>query len=269
MARVIVGFLAVSTVILFVFLIGDFVVGRKVFSTPPRDPVMIKVTGHQWWWEFQYEHVPGEEDAAQNIFTTANELHIPVGTPVFLKLDSVDVIHSFWVPNLNGKKDLIPGQPTSLWLQADRPGTYYGQCAEYCGAQHAHMRIVVTAEPDADFRKWLAASRQLSEPPPRPAAGAEPDSVRRGYEVFTSQRPSSCLVCHTIDGTAARGRVGPNLSHLASRTTIGAGALEFNRENLRRWISDPQKIKPGVNMPPNPLSDADMNALLDYLETQK
>jgi cytochrome c oxidase subunit 2 len=257
--RTIVGGIAVTTVILFVFLVADFVTGRALSATP-ADPLKIKVVGHQWWWEVQYTHIPWEPGGGYpwGIVNTANEIHIPVGQPVLVELDSRDVIHSFWVPRLNGKKDLIPGQPTSTWIQADQPGTFMGQCAEYCGLQHANMMIWVVAEPREQFEQWLASQRQ--------AAGEAAARQARGRAVFLG---TSCALCHTVQGTPANGRAGPDLSHVASRQRIAAGALENTRGSLGGWIADPQRIKPGAKMPPNPLPPDDLKALLDWLETLK
>ena len=193
------------------------------------------------------------------IVTTANEIHVPVGRPVQFELHSTDVIHSFWAPNFNGKKDLIPGHPTTLLITASRAGTFRGQCAEYCGAQHAHMRFVMVAEPVAAFDGWLAAQRQ-------PSAAPGTEEEKKGLQVFTS---SSCVLCHTIQGTSARGTVGPNLTHIASRPRLAAGTLPNNEGHLGGWILDPQQIKPGAHMPQNNLSPADLKALLSYLETLK
>jgi cytochrome c oxidase subunit 2 len=194
-----------------------------------------------------------------NLLTTANEIHIPVGRPIDFELQSADVIHSFWIPNLSGKRDMIPGRATHTVMQADRPGTYWGQCAEFCGYEHAKMRFDVIAEPEADFQKWLAASRQ-------PAAEPTTDSQKRGQQVFMGR---SCVMCHTIQGTMAGGMIGPELTHLASRSKIAAGSLPNKRGHLAGWIADPQQIKPGIRMPPNALAPAELQALLDYLENLK
>jgi cytochrome c oxidase subunit II len=204
------------------------------------------VIGHQWWWEIRY---PGTRAV------TANELHIPVGTGVRLVGTTADVIHSIWVPELNRKVDVIPGRESVLLLAADRAGTYPGQCAEFCGLQHAHMELRVIAQPRAQYRAWLAHEAATA------AAGAG-----RGARVFTKQ---ACSGCHQIRGTDARGQVGPDLTHIGSRKTIGAGVLPNDPEHLREWIRDPQHAKPGNRMPDLPLSDADLNALVSYLEGLK
>ncbi len=241
-----------TVVVLFVFLVLDFTVGRAITSTPGHDAIQIRVTGHQWWWEVQYR-----DALPQHWVTTANEIHIPVGRPVVVELRSTDVIHSFWPPSLSAKRDLIPGKENSLWLQADRPGEYRGQCAEYCGHQHAKMAFLVVAEPADSFAQWLVQQRDTAMTPM--------DSLTlRGQEVFLG---SSCAMCHAIGGTPAGSRVGPDLTHLASRRTIAAGTLSNNRGNLAGWIVDPQAIKPGAKMPANSLDPKDLQALLAYLGT--
>jgi cytochrome c oxidase subunit II len=244
---------ALTVLILFVFLFASVRTGRDVLAIEQKEHVSIKVIGHQWWWEVQYEN----PQADQNL-TTANEIHIPVNTPVVIKTSSMDVIHSFWVPALHGKRDLIPGQQSAFWIRADQEGTFRGQCAEFCGHQHAHMAVHVVVESKEKFESWLQS--QL-KPAPDPSA-----AVKRGHDVFVS---SQCVMCHTIRGTIAGSRVGPDLTHIASRQNIAAGTLPNTRENLRKWITDPHTIKPGVRMTPNLLAPDDMNSLLDYLETLK
>jgi cytochrome c oxidase subunit 2 len=253
-AWIIGGAILATTVILFFVLISDHIVGRDLRNFPTENAVKIRATGHQWWWEFRFE-----DSTPSNIFTTANEIHIPVGRPIEFELQSPDVIHSFWIPNLHGKRDMIPGHPTRTILQADKAGTYWGQCAEFCGYQHAKMRFKVVAEPDADYQKWLAASRQ-------PAAEPTTDSQKKGRAIFLGR---SCVMCHTIEGTIAGAMVGPELTHLASRSKIAAGSLPNTRGYLAGWVANPQQIKPGVRMPPNPLPPNDLQALLDYLESLK
>jgi cytochrome c oxidase subunit 2 len=241
-----------TTVVLFVFLVADTSVGRAVTATPGHGAIQIRVTGHQWWWEVQYR-----DSLAQHWVTTANEIHVPVGKPVVVELRSTDVIHSFWPPNLSAKRDLIPGKENSLWLQADSAGEFRGQCAEFCGHQHAKMAFLVIAEPPDRFVQWLTTQRDTAATPA--------DSLtRRGQEVFLG---SSCPMCHAIAGTPAGSRVGPDLTHLASRRTLAAGTLPNTRGNLGGWILNPQAIKPGVKMPANALSPDDLQALLAYLET--
>ncbi|HYD82403.1 MAG TPA: c-type cytochrome, partial [Opitutus sp.] len=194
---------------------------------------------------------------ANEVVETANEIHVPVGRPVHLQLRSADVIHSFWVPRLHGKRDLIPGRDTSLWIRADREGEYRGVCAEFCGHQHAHMQFVVVAQPAEEFEAWLAQQR---------TAAREPTTERqkRGREVFFS---ATCVMCHTVRGTPAGSRVGPDLTHFGSRRTLAAAALPNERAELAKWVLDPQSVKPGVRMPPHAFETEDLEALLDYLES--
>ena len=254
MARVVIAAILATGVILFVFLVASFRTGRATYTLADPSSVVIKVKGHQWWWEFEYE-----DQTASNTFRTANEIHIPVGRPVELKITSSDVIHSFWVPNLDGKKDLLPGHENIIWLRADREGEFWGQCAEFCGYQHAHMRLVVIAESADKFNAWLASQRSPAPPPADDAQG-------RGQQVFLN---SPCIMCHTIRGTDANGSVAPDLTHLASRKSIAAGTLPLTRGHLAGWITNSQEIKPGNRMPPVPLSPDDLQALLSYLESLK
>jgi cytochrome c oxidase subunit 2 len=239
---------------------GLAIVGLSLLSFGTPDPasetapITIKVTGHQWWWEAEYE-----DKAPARVFRTANELHIPVGETVALRLATADVIHSFWIPALAGKRDLIPAQINMLRIKADRPGVYRGQCAEYCGLQHARMGKLVIAEERKDFDAWR--ERQLA-----PAASAQDEPSQQGREVFLSK---ACPLCHQIRGTPAGGAVGPDLTHLASRKTIAAGMLTLNRANLSAWILDPRELKPGANMPATPLSARELNDLVAFLESLK
>ena len=243
---------AATVVILLVFLVTDLSVGRTLDPIPRRQPLTIELTGKQWWWDVQYA-----DTSAQGRFTTANEIHVPVGEPVLFLLESSDVIHSFWAPNLAGKKDLIPGYTQSMWFQADTAGDYRAQCAEFCGMQHAKMALHVIAEPRAQYDRWARSQRAPAKTPT--------DSVaNRGREVFLT---GQCAMCHNITGTVAGSRNGPDLTHLASRRTIAAGTLPNTRGALAGWIVDPQQVKPGANMPPNQLSPADLDALLTYLQS--
>jgi cytochrome c oxidase subunit 2 len=220
-------------------------------SADPAD-LTVQVTGSQWWWDVRY---PG--GSSGDVIATANEIRIPTGRRVRLELRSTDVIHSLWVPNLQGKTDLIPGRTTVTWLEADQPGISRGQCAEYCGMQHANMALIVIAESPRDFERWLAQERL----PAQPAA----DSLgRAGQDVFMS---AGCAICHTVRGTPAAGRAGPDLTHFASRRTIAAGTLSSDRENLTAWIASPQVIKPGSLMPSVPLDPEQLRAVVRYLET--
>jgi cytochrome c oxidase subunit 2 len=246
---------AASVLILFVFLLADFSTGRQIDSLAEPEIPPITVTAHQWWWEVRYN-----DPVASNVVTTANEIHIPVNRTVEIELESPDVIHSFWVPNLHGKTDAIPGHKVRTHLRADRAGVYWGQCAEFCGLQHANMRFQVVAEPEADFQGWLAAQRL---PAVEPAPGS---SAAGGQHVFLT---SSCVLCHTVTGTPAGGRTGPDLTHVASRTRIAAGTLPNERGYLAGWVTDPHGTKPGVRMPANPLRPQDLHPLLDYLESLK
>ena len=255
LTRAIVAATAASAALLLIYIVASATTGRAIAW--PRfglaAPVLtVEVIGHQWWWEFRYQ-----DSVSSRSLTTSNELHIPVGRPVQLVLESSDVIHSFWIPELHGKQDMIPGRQNSTWLEANRPGVWKAQCAEYCGHQHAKMLFDVVAEPPERFERWYTS--QL-------ASAQEPmdSSSRRGRDVFMQ---GSCIMCHTINGTPAGSRVGPDLTHLASRPSIAAGTLPNTRGHLAGWIVDPQRIKPGARMPANQLSAADLTALLDYLQT--
>jgi cytochrome c oxidase subunit 2 len=230
----------------------SFHTGDAVAAASTEATTTVQVIGKQWWWQFQILN-----DEPDKIVITANELHLPVGEPVRFDLETRDVIHSFWIPELTGKRDLIPGQISSLIATPKRTGTFKGRCAEFCGLQHAHMELVVVVEERPQFEAWLAAQ---SSPPPAP----EGEEAIRGREVFLSH---ACPACHNISGTAAFGSNGPTLSHLASRTTIAAGTLPNNRGNLTGWIADPQASKPGARMPPQPMPADELNALVTYLET--
>lgn len=217
-------------------------------ARPDRPTSMtVEVVGHDWWWEARYD---GGE------VVTANEIHIPAGQPVRVELTTDDVLHSFWVPQLQAKTDTVPGRINHTWLEASRPGRYRGQCAEFCGLQHAKMAFFVVAQSPEDFDAWL---ENESEPAQEPTDA----NARAGQEVFLS---STCSGCHAVEGTAAASDVGPDLTHLAARDTIAGGVLDNNRDNLERFISDPQSLKPGVSMPPTELSLDDLQALVDYME---
>jgi cytochrome c oxidase subunit 2 len=243
-----------ATAGLVVLLVGDVLTSRALARLPLRDAVNIELVGHQWWWEARYRDADPTRE-----FSTANELHIPVGRPVIVTLRSSDVIHSLWIPNLQGKKDLIPGRTATLRLRADRAGIYRGQCAEFCGLEHAMMALLVEAEPNERYEAWAARQRQ-------PAAAPADPLAQRGHDVFLGK---SCVMCHTIAGTSAGAKLGPDLTHLASRSTIASGMFPNNRGHLAGWIADPQSLKPGVNMPANALPPDDLQALLAYLETLK
>jgi cytochrome c oxidase subunit II len=217
----------------------------------PETGLTIRVVGHRFWWQVEYPELG---------IVDANELHIPVGEPVRLELTSGDVIHSFWVPQLHGKMDAFPDLTTNFWLQADRPGVYRGQCAEFCGVQHALMAFNVVALPPQEFAAWVAERQR-----PRPDPDAE--VFQRGHQVFRSH---GCAACHAIRDTDAVARAGPDLTHLGSRLTLGAATRPNTRENLRVWLEDPNRIKPGVLMPPTKdISEDELETLMDYLLSLK
>lgn len=222
-------------------------------SDPPaaagQTPDVI-VVAHQWWWEIHYPKAG---------VVTANEFHMAVNQRYLFKFESADVIHDFWVPQLGRKIDIIPGHPNQMFIQADQVGTYSGTCAEYCGAGHAWMRIRVLVQSQNDFNAWLHAQAQT---PPQPTAG----DAAQGAQLF---QQLTCSNCHAIAGTAANANIGPDLTHIASRQTIGSGVLDNTPENLTAWLSDPQKIKPGVLMPNLGLSSQQVKELVAYLETLK
>ena len=236
----------VTLAVLFAFS-NVYVITRTDAPSAGSTQMRIEVVGHQWWWEVRY---PGTDAV------TANELHIPTGTPVDLVVHTADVIHSFWVPRLNRKIDTIPGQDNHILLYAEKPGRYRGQCSEYCGLQHAHMGMYVFAQPPAQFRAWLANEAAAAPAPQSPLA-------QRGEDVFLS---NACADCHTIRGTSAQGKIGPDLTHVAERTTLAALAIPNRPADLARWIRDPQHFKPGTKMPGLDLSDADFAALAQYLQ---
>ena len=232
-------------------LIGFFVFSLARAATLARAQPGLEITviGHDWWWEIRYP----------NGAVTANEIHIPAGQRVNISLTSVDVIHSLWVPQLGPKIDLIPGRTTHAWLKADQPGEYRGQCAEYCGLQHANMNFVVIAEAPAAFERWAVQHRN-------PPAGPQSELEARGEAAFVR---SSCAGCHTIRGTDAHGILGPDLSDFAGRSSIGAKTVPNDRGHLEGWIADPQSIKPGVLMPPSSLEPDELTAIVAYLESLK
>lgn len=244
------GGIVLPIVVLTVLLVYVFRFGGQLSAAPPDDRLVVEVTAHQWWWQFRYL---GEEP--QLDVYTANELHIPAGRPVELHLRTADVIHTFWVPNLAGKRDMIPGMDNRLVIQADEPGLFKGQCNEFCGAQHALMRLLVISQPEADFEDWLARQRA-------PAAEPEVSSIREGRDVFMA---SGCPACHTVRGTEAGGFTGPDLTHFGSRRTIAAGVLRNTSGNRRAWLVSNQHIKPGNKMPEFRLDAEALHALEAYL----
>jgi cytochrome c oxidase subunit 2 len=250
----VVGGAAVATVVILLGLLVASAATGRALAVSSTSPLEVKVVGHQWWWEVRY---PGTMPSLD--VTTANELHLPVGRPVQVELTAHDVIHSFWIPSLHGKEDLIPGRINTLSLQADRPGRYEGLCAEFCGLQHAHMAFSVVAEEEGAFQAWLQAQRQPSALPA--------DAVQaRGQQVFVE---TPCAMCHSVMGTPAGGRNGPDLTHVASRPYLAAGALENTPDHMAAWIRDPHHFKPGAKMPPTALQAADLQALFAYLGSLK
>jgi len=235
---------------LFVLATGSFLADRKLAALGAQPALHVRITAQQWWWEVEYQ----DADASQTL-TTANELHLPVDRPTEIELKSADVIHSFWVPNLNGKTDLIPGRTNHIVLTSRRVGQLRGQCAEFCGLQHAHMALDVTVDDAAGFERWRQRQLQGARAPMTPAQKA-------GADFFVH---SACAMCHTIAGTGAGGKAGPDLTHLASRRSIAAGTLPMNRGSLAAWIADPQSQKPGTNMPTVDLTPDQLNVLVDYL----
>ena len=258
-----------STVVLFGLAVWTLMTIAAVARPPATAAFTVRVTGYQWWWRVRYE----DQDPSRT-FSTANEVHIPVGKPVRLELESGDVIHSFWIPQLGGKTDTIPGQTNVSWIQADRPGVYRGQCGEYCGMQHAHMAMLVVADPPDVFASWWNGQLQPAATPGTtadalPAAAsaalptAAPASLSSGQAVFVTY----CGACHAVRGTDAGGIYGPDLTHLMGRHMIAAGTLPNDAAHLADWIRHAQQIKPGTRMPDIALSDRDLKAVTSFLQT--
>lgn len=240
--------------ILFFFMGYDFFLGKRAFAMHRHQGIDVTVRSHQWWWEFVYhDTVPSMR------VTTANELHVPVGIPVNLILESPDVIHSAWVPRLAGKQDLVPGYTGSLVFTADTAGVYTGVCAEFCGAQHANMKFLVIAHPKDEYDAWYSHEKSPAVPPNDSATAA-------GQRAFLS---ASCATCHTITGTPAGATNGPNLTHVANRRTIASGTLPNTHDDLLRWIYNPQAIKPGTQMPQSNLPPEALQNLVSYLRILK
>ena len=246
--------IAVSSVLLIGLLVASVLTDRALALMPVDDALNVRVTAHQYWWEIVYD-----DPQPDRVFTTANELYVPVGRPVVVTLQADDVIHSFWVPELHGKKDLIPGRTATIRLRADRSGEFVGRCAEYCGLEHAFMAFDVVALSADRFAAWADAQRS-------PAAEPNGAAAQRGRELFLS---GSCMLCHAIQGTTANARKAPDLTHVASRAHLAAGRLANTPQTLAAWITDPQRIKPGVNMPAHLLPSDELAALVAYLETLK
>lgn len=249
-----IGWGAVVATGLVALAIASFFADRSMASAAAHEKLSITVTGNQWWWDVQYN----SSDPSKTL-RTANELHVPVGVPTRIILRSNDVIHSFWVPSLAGKQDLIPGREGDITIVPTKVGIYRGQCAEFCGTEHAHMAFVVNVDSYGDFVKWW--QRQL-----RPAFAPQTPLAKAGYDYVTQRQ---CSMCHNIAGTPAGGRIGPDLTHLASRRTIAAGMLPMSEGNLYGWVADPQSLKPGTKMPTMDLEPKDLHAVVAYLKTLK
>ena len=241
-----VGFTSVVLIVLFGLNLGTMRANHQIFNS--EENLVIDVIGRQWWWEVQY---------AEQGFETANEIHIPVGQPVTLRLVTKDVIHSLWIPELSGKLDLLPNQVNELVIVADKAGEYWGECAEFCGTQHAKMQLMIIVQSEREFNAWLEHQQTVPEPP-------QDEFAFEGRQIFLG---SACVYCHQIQGTNASGDLGPDLTHLGSRRTLGAGILENTTGNLAGWIVDAQAIKPGNHMPPMDLSGEELQAILAYMET--
>jgi cytochrome c oxidase subunit 2 len=254
MRSALIGWGAAVGIGLFALAIASFVADRSLARAAAHEKLSLTVTANQWWWDVTYNSADNSK-----MLRTANEIHVPVGVPVRIILRSNDVIHSFWVPSLAGKQDLIPGRENDITLVPKKVGIYRGQCAEFCGAQHAHMALVVDVDSYADFIKWWEHQLQ-------PAPGPTTPLARAGYDFVTSR---NCSSCHAIAGTAASGTVGPDLTHLASRRTIAAGTMPMSEGNLYGWVADPQSIKPGNHMPTIGLEPDQLHAVVAYLETLK
>jgi cytochrome c oxidase subunit 2 len=230
---------------------GAMALTMRDVAIPPRSPQDINVTvvGHQWWWEFDYPDLG---------IKTANELHVPTGTNVHITLQSVDVIHSFWIPQLTGKTDVIPGQANRMWLRADQAGEFLGQCSEFCGTEHAMMRIKAVAESPGDFQAWVAHQQ-------KPAAQPQTEAEQAGYKILTT----TCATCHSLNPAEAKtNMVGPNLAHLFSRSVFAGSSFDLNEANLREWVHDTQAMKPGNDMNIN-LKQSDLENVIAYLKLLK
>jgi cytochrome c oxidase subunit 2 len=242
-------------IVIVLFMTSARIIHSVQDAARPRGTLEVTVIGHQFWWEYRYP---------QYGFVTANELHVPVSdpshpAPTYLHLLSADTDHSFWVPRLAGKTDLIPNHPNNTWIDPHQPGLFLGQCAQYCGTQHAKMLLRVVVDTRADFDTWVREQQQ----PARPDASPSPEAAE-GLRVFNR---TACINCHTISGSVANGRFGPDLTHLMERETIGSGAAQNNAVNLRAWILNPATFKPGVLMPAMNLTDRELNAVTAYMQT--
>jgi cytochrome c oxidase subunit 2 len=254
MRSTLIGWAALIGVGLAALAIASFVADRSMAKAATNEKLAVTVTGNQWWWDIVYS-----SDQPSKMLHTANELHLPVGVPTRIYLNSNDVIHSFWVPSLGGKQDLIPGRNNAITVVPKTTGIFRGQCAEFCGTQHAHMALVVVVESYPDFIKWWDGQLQPAPAPATPVALA-------GYKYVTT---GPCSACHSIGGTPASATVGPDLTHLASRKSIAAGMLPMSKGNLYGWVEDPQSLKPGSKMPTIGLEPDQLHAVVAYLETLK
>ncbi|HEX4167800.1 MAG TPA: cytochrome c oxidase subunit II [Bryobacteraceae bacterium] len=253
--HVVTGATIATLIILFVLIVASVSTGKANSELSSRkNPLTIEVTGNQWWWQVRYV----SSDPSRTL-VSANEIHIPVGRPIQIRGLSNDVIHSLWVPNLNGKRDLIPSRVTTQWLEADHVGAYRGQCAEFCGLQHAHMAIWVIAEPEAKFEAWMQSQLQPAIAPLDPVK-------QHGQQVFMN---NACIFCHQIRGTTAAGQNAPDLTHFGSRRGIAANTVPNTPGNLAGWIVDPQSMKPGNHMATIAVNSTDLQPLTEYLESLK
>ena len=249
------GGIVFPAVVLTALLVYALLVGNALSVEAPDSALTIRITGKRWWWELRYPH----PSASGALVTSANELHLPAGRTVRLLLDTDDVIRSFWVPSLSGKIDMIPGRVNVLVLRADKAGVYRAQCAEYCGTQHALMALYVRVHEEGGYEKWIRSETLEGRE-------ANDDAARRGKALFATK---GCASCHTIRGTPAVGRLGPDLTHVASRMSLGAGILDNNAGTLAGWIANSQALKPGNLMPPIRLPPEDLHALTAYVASLK
>ena len=253
MRNVVVTATALTVIVISGFTLASFFTTRSL-NAAGKDDLIVRVRGSQWWWNVEYL-----DPQPDRRFQTANEIHVPAGRNVRFQLEGDDVIHSFWVPSLAGKQDLIPGRPNELTVRADHVGVYRGQCAEFCGMQHAHMAFLVISETQDQFDKWADAQR-------KPAQATAEAEIAAGRDAFLAK---PCAACHTIRGTTATGTTGPDLTHIASRKYIAAGLFETTRGSLAAWIADPQTLKPGNNMPDVPLSPDELRSISAYMASLK
>lgn len=250
--RAVIGASLLSATLLAGLVVADVLTDRSLSRLPVDDALHLEMTGAQWWWQVRYRAEAGGE-----AFAVSDDLHVPIGRPVVVTLKSVDVIHSFWVPQLHGKKDMLPGRTTTIQFRADRAGTFRGECAEFCGLQHALMAFSITAETPEQFAQWRAHQTL-------PAAAPSAPDAQRGQAIFLAR---ACAQCHTVRGTSAAGTLGPDLTHVASRPTLAAGTVPNRPGLLAAWIVQPQSLKAGATMPPTALEPDEVRLLVSYLET--